>query len=143
MASWITGLFLGLCSIKDLKHKEISVRVTAIFCVLGIIYRLSGGSAAVKQAVFGMILGAVVLGVGYLTSEAIGYGDGLAVGILGIWLGFWQTFEILFLALFLSACAAAIVIVIKRPGRKYRIPFVPFLLMGWIFWVLTGMKQVM
>lgn len=143
MEKWIVGIFLLICSVSDLRTKQVSVPIITIFAAAGIIFQLICGSLDFWQWMTGCLMGIGIVGIGWITREAIGYGDGLSAAVLGIWLGIFTAIEILFLGLLLSAGVSAVLITVKKAGRKYRIPFLPFILLGWGLWILTEMKEVL
>lgn len=138
----MAGLFLGIGSVMDIKRREIPLLLLGAFAVSGIVAQLIGGYAAVSQWLGGGVAGLLLVGIGRLTGESIGYGDGLAASVLGIWLGVFALIEILFLALMLSAVLAGYLFLVKKVGGKYRIPFLPFLMASYLIWLAVGMKEV-
>jgi len=137
MAEWIVGGLLGWCSIKDIKSKELSLRLLLVTAGSGIIFQVWIGVLPLWQWLAGILLGVIVLGVGFATREAIGYGDGLMIGVIGIWLGVAAGIEILFLGLCISACLSALLLTFKKVNRNYRIPFIPFLFLAWLIWLVA------
>ena len=75
----------------------------------------------------GAVVGLLFLAIGKVTGEALGYGDGVLIGILGIYLGIWDLLGLLATTFFLTALFAAAVLVISKFKRKSAFPFVPFL----------------
>ena len=66
----------------------------------------------------------------WISHGSIGAGDGAVLVATGVFLGFWGNLRLLFLALILSALVAGYLLVIKRKGRKDRMPFIPFLFLA-------------
>ena len=142
MEKWIAGLFLAICSKTDLKKKEIPIATAAVFGLGGIAAQLLAQMGDVWEWVLGGVTGAALMGVGCLTHESIGYGDGLAVGVIGIWLGVGAAVEILFIGLCMSAAVSAVLLVARKVKKKQRIPFLPFLAAAWVVWMLLGSGEV-
>ncbi len=86
--------------------------------------------------VFGLLVGALFLLVSVLSKEAVGKGDAIMIGISGAALGFSAISVILCISFFLLSVISLGLLVIKRLGRKDRIPFFPFLAAG--EYVLAG-----
>lgn len=143
MEKWIVGIFLLICSISDLKTKQVSMLTITLFAAVGALFQLIWGMLDSWQWLAGCLMGIGIVGIGWITREAIGYGDGLSAAVLGIWLGIFTAAWILFLALLMSAGVSAVLITVKKAGRKYRIPFLPFMLLGWGIWILIEMKEVL
>ena len=132
IADAVVTLFLVGIAYKDWKTKRISVMWLA---VLGI------GVCAVqlylKETGIWSILGASLIGAGFLlagrcTKEAVGYGDGWLITILGIYLGAERLLEVL-----LSAGVGASLFALWRLSRcnwsrRLSIPFAPFLAAAYI-----------
>ena len=120
---WETGIliFLGVNSWTDIRKREISLIFTGIFAIAGIIWRLSGKGVSVE------IL--PVAGVGLLFA---GMGDCLVLLALGTVMDMGDFFLMLLGAVFSSAVYAGILLVILKKNRNTEIPFVPFLLMGYL-----------
>ena len=86
----------------------------------------------------GIAVGALFLLVSRITREGMGYGDSWAIFILGIYLGIWKLLEALSAAFLFLGAAAVICLLIKKMSRKYKLPFVPFLAIGYLCSILTG-----
>lgn len=140
MEKWVVGVFLGICSASDIKRKEIHLLIIGIFGISGILFQVCTGNIATWKWGLGALMGISMLGISFVTREAIGYGDGLVIGVLGLWLGIVPAFEILFLGLCASALVSAVLIIIKKVARGYRIAFVPFILLAWILWIGMNIK---
>ena len=64
-----------------------------------------------------------------MTEEAIGYGDSVAIMILGGYLGFWKVVGVLATAFFTSGVCS---VILAFRGRVKTMPFFPFLTLGYI-----------
>ena len=71
-----------------------------------------------------------------LSKRSIGYGDVKLFAAIGIYVGFWGTFNVLFYSLFYCAVVSLVLMAAKKAGRKSRIPFAPFIYMGYATMVL-------
>ena len=128
--------FLGINSWIDFRKKQISLLSVGVFLAVGIVYECVVLDK--NPAVFwGLLPGAVLLGVSRLSREALGMGEALLRLVLGIYLGLEAALDVLLLALFLAAVWAGILIFAKKKSRNYAFPFVPFLLIGYVGrWIL-------
>ena len=139
-------LFLGIGSAMDIQKKEIPTLYLALFAVAGILIQLwnmmegdaAAGKEGIQQAgwIMGGMAGLLLAGVGKITKQAIGYGDAWAGAVLGIWLGFLPLSEIFFLGLLVSSVYASWLFFIRKKSGKYRIAFLPFLLAGYLIWLM-------
>ncbi len=79
----------------------------------------------------GMLPGFTLLAVAFATKKA-GYGDGIVLLLLGMVLGRRGGLMVFGIALFLAAVCSAFLLVIRKAGRNTKIPFLPFLAVGWV-----------
>jgi leader peptidase (prepilin peptidase)/N-methyltransferase len=129
--SYISWLVLLLAvSYQDYRRKEISVRLLLIMGIVGTLIQIFEKSVTLGSWIGGILLGMLLLFLGFVTEEQIGYGDGWLVLVMGMSLGFGISILSLLLALGLSALAGGILLILKRVNRNDRIPFAPFLLAG-------------
>ena len=80
----------------------------------------------------GMAVGGILLFVGYFSREAIGIADGVIILICGVAFGVYETVTVCFFATLYAAMFSFVLLVWKKVGRKSRIPFLPFLLLGYL-----------
>ena len=79
-----------------------------------------------------LLPGAGFLTLSYISREQVGYGDGLLLLTVGIWLGFGQTFGVLTLGLILCSVLCGVLLMRKKIRKQDSIPLVPFLLLGFV-----------
>ena len=87
--------FLAICSWQDIKKREISVSFLRVGSLLGIISFICSGREYWYLYFSGAGIGIVFLIISKVTEEAIGYGDGWIVCIMGSFLGIWSLLEAL------------------------------------------------
>ncbi len=136
-------LFLGAGSVMDIRKKEISGVFLIGFLLLGAAVQLgkmavSYGEEPWQGWIAGAFAGALLLGLARLSGQALGYGDALAAMILGVWLGLLPLAEIFFFGLCLSAVYGAWLFLARKKGGKHRMAFLPFLMGGYVIWLLMG-----
>ncbi len=130
----ITGFTWALLlggSYYDIKYRALPNGFLVIGGLLATVFAFLFQPVKLISVAGAIGLGAAILGVSALTRGGIGFGDGLFLGLLGINLGFFCVFSVFLIALFLSAIAAIILLLIKKKNRKYTFPFVPFLTMAY------------
>lgn len=136
--SIILFLWLLLCSIQDIKKKEINIYlILAGFLVL-LIGTIRNGEFNFLYRLGGMSLGIILLCISFITKGQIGVGDGLIVCITGLCLGFSKNAMLLVISLFGSAIFSIVLLAFKLAGRKKTIPFVPFILFGYMGVLIFG-----
>ena len=126
----VLGL-LGTNAWLDIKKREISLSVTGISAVIGILLAVREGSLDWRYlAVAG--IGLLFLGISGLTGGKLGMGDGFMILAMGTLLSMEQLLTVLMLGMLSCACYAGLLLLVFRKNRNTRIPFVPFLLVGYI-----------
>ena len=150
MLYYITiGILLLWSSIQDIKSKRIqngglvagAVIVLALFFLDGVKqgmfaeFLLSEGGVPWKN-VWGLVPGVGVLLLSLLIPGSVGKGDGYLLCISGLALGLVCNFSLLCYGLFLAGGTAAVLLAVHKVKRDTKLPFVPFLLGGFILMVL-------
>lgn len=128
MFTALTGIFLVVCTVTDLRKKQIWWPLSLIFMVTVMALHFIRGDGNLGGFLAGIFLGAGLWIVSWATRQAVGYGDGLTVAACGAALGFVQVFQILLLALCFSAVWSGLLLVFWKAKWGDSFPFVPFLL---------------
>lgn len=123
-------IFLAIGSVHDVKSRELPGSFLFIFAVFAVLCNLLLCYQKVSGIFSGILLGGSFLVFGWLTKEAIGYGDGIGITIMGILLGGNLTVIILATAFFLSALYGIGKLLLKKGTASDRMPFYPFLFMA-------------
>jgi len=128
----ILVLFLALNALNDIRSRRIWLRTAWVFGVVGVIYVIYKGEMSLAAATGALLPGAVFLIIGKITNEAVGYGDGIVIIVMGIYLGLWATVSSIMLALLLSALWAIVLTIFCKKKKEDSFAFLPFLLLGYI-----------
>lgn len=127
----LVSLLLVIQTYWDLRYRELPLVVSGVGGVVGIAMSIYQGRE-VEEIFLALLPGAVALFLGKITRQAIGYGDGVLITILGCYV---PLEEVLFLCMFASVLAgifALVLLIILRKKGTYEIPFVPFLFIAWV-----------
>ncbi|MDF2513015.1 MAG: putative rane protein [Herbinix sp.] len=139
VAFLLLGLLI-LSSIQDLLKKRIGLWIIilggGIICAFIPFYH----TITLFDRLGGVVVGGVVIVISLATGGKIGLGDGLLLCITGIGLGFWSNLELFALALLFAAILSIILMIFRLADRKKSIPFVPFLLLGYVFILTSNMR---
>lgn len=129
----IVCFFLVLCSVSDIRKKEIplSVVITAFVLAAGFtVWEIGKGERSLAEAGISQLPGLFFLIMAFCTKEKVGYGDGMLLLISGLCLGFYQCFFGLCIALLCSSVTSIILLALHRADRDSGIAFAPFLAIG-------------
>ena len=127
---WIQGivcLFLGIGAWIDLKQRALPVVFLGSFGVVGVVLNSAWNYQSLMQMLLGCAFGAVFLIIGKFTKEAIGYGDGLGMMVLGIFYGIMRVQSVVFGAFLLSGIYGMWKKYVRKALDVDTIPFFPFL----------------
>ena len=110
----------------DFKYKEIPLWLSILGGIIGVVFCITESRpfTTVLSACFPGIL---MLGFSWLTKEVIGYGDGIVLMVMGIYLTISQLLSIGIMAFCVAGVVALLLLVLFKKNGSYRIPFVPFL----------------
>ena len=112
---------LGICSIEDIRKKEIqSVRVLC-FGIGGILLHLWQRNQSLYSMLGGIAVGAAVIILSLVSGGIIGIGDGLVLCVAGIYIGGINTMRLLLTGLFLSSLYALVLKKTKRHHSFYSV----------------------
>jgi len=131
-------LFLMIAAFRDIQTRRISAYALSFGAVLSIVYQIFLGKMDVWLVTGGVITGALFLILSKITQEGMGYGDSILILILGIYLGFHQLIFVLSSAFFLLLCVSIPALWSRKMSRKYTLPFLPFLMGGYVCFLIMG-----
>lgn len=136
MALWIiAGVFLGIGAVWDIKKLALprvwlSGGMVVSFCLA--LYGYFTGKDSIVEGLVACLPGIISLFVSLLTREQIGYGDGAVLVILGGLLGSNVTWMIWLTGLGMVFVVGILLLVTGKGNGKTKIPFLPFLLLGYL-----------
>lgn len=127
---------LGICSLEDLKTKQIHTAWLAVFAAEGLAGALFIWQRPVNDIIAAMLPGIFILIVSFAAHGAIGQGDGMILIILGTFLQVSFLVGMLMTAVCFSAGYALFLFIIKKKNRKDEMPFIPFLFIAYVAEIL-------
>lgn len=125
----LSGLLIN--GVLDLKTKQISLWVTTIYGAVGILWQIYFGTMTWEFA-FSLVPGILCLLAAWATKERVGYGDGYLLIATGCYLGWEDMLLLCMMAVISAGIWALILCVLFHKGKDYEIPFVPFMLIGYM-----------
>lgn len=100
-------------------------------------------SSDLKQIIISDLIG-LALGFGIfaivsiITKQALGFGDAKLFAVVGLTLGSFGTYSVMFTSVLVSAVISIALLIFKKRGRKDSIPFGPCIYIGYILTLLLG-----
>ena len=132
MKTVVIIIFLILSTLLDLRKKEVNISLCISFALLGLIYEIFISKAELLSVILGIIPGIFIILTSMATNEEIGKGDAAILCTIGIYLGLKKSILVLIYALFMTVIIGGILLLIRKKNKKYKIPFVPFILCSYI-----------
>ena len=131
MERYGTLLFLLFSSFLDIRKREISIPVTLLFGLAGVVYSVRTGRTMTDYLI-PLGIGILILGGSVLTRGQVGMGDGWMLLALGCMLRMEFYIQMACIGVLLSAAYSVVLMLVFRKNRKTEIPLVPFLLLGYV-----------
>ena len=131
MERYGTLLFLLFSSFLDIRKREISIPVTLLFGLAGVVYSVRSGRTMTDYLI-PLGIGILILGGSVLTRGQVGMGDGWMLLALGCMLRMECYIQMAFIGMLLAAAYSGVLMLVFRKNRKTEIPLVPFLLLGYV-----------
>ena len=114
-------------SVWDCMYRQIPIWVTVAGGSIGLCISIMNDRSWMEIAL-GLLPGVLCLLTGWITREAIGYGDGFLLCAMGMYLPLEKVVMIIMLASIFAGIVGLLLIIFKKAKRGDQLPFVPFLL---------------
>ena len=131
MERYGTLLSLLFSSFLDIRKREISIPVTLLFGLAGVVYSVRIGRTMTDYLI-PLGIGILILGGSVLTRGQVGMGDGWMLLALGCMLRMECYIQMACIGMLLAAAYSGVLMLVFRKNRKTEIPLVPFLLLGYV-----------
>lgn len=132
MKTIVITIFLILSTLIDLRKKEVNISLCISVALVGLIYEIFISKTDILSIILGILPGMFLMLTSIVTNEEIGKGDAAILSTIGIFLGLKKTILVLIYALFSTIIIGGILLLIRKKNKKYKIPFVPFILFSYI-----------
>ena len=126
---------LVIQSVWDCRYRQIPIIVTVMGGGIGLFLSIIEKRGLVDLCM-GLLPGILCLGLGWITREAIGYGDGFLLCAMGMHLSFEDMIAITMMASFFAGIVGVLLIIFRKKKGKDQLPFVPFLLMATVMYLI-------
>lgn len=139
MKEIILGILLGVQGCIDLKYKEIPLWLSILGAGIGVWFCIEEERAFVS-VFLACVPGVIALLFSKFTKEVMGYGDGILLVVMGIYLPLEKLLSIGMLAFGIAGIVALALLVIFRKKGNYKIPFIPFLSLAYAleYFIVVG-----
>lgn len=134
----VVAAFIGICSITDIWNRKIYLSICGIFLCIGMLLKLFVYTESVGYTVVSVIPGFLMIAAAFVSKERVGYGDGVVIFIVGILCGLNMTLGICGFAFFILSIYSFVMIILKKKKWNDEIPFLPFLMIGNILFMISG-----
>lgn len=131
----ILGTALIICTVTDLKRKEIYMPVITAGLLLVLCFHIWQQDFRIKD-----IIGTVVIFMFFIASSVasrgqLGTGDAFLFALTGLGLGLMANIFIIMFSFILAFLAAIFLVLVKHKPKNYDMPFAPFVLGSFIIYV--------
>ena len=124
-------IILGVICVFDIKRKKIPVYMLIVLAAAGIISNFTVGEFDIEKRIIAMLPGMILLIVSMITKQQIGYGDGMIILIMGLYIDIDDILSIVLSSFLLSSIAAIILMTVFKKKKNFEMAFSPFLLIGY------------
>lgn len=124
-------IILGVICVFDIKKKKIPVYMLIILAAAGIISNLTVGEFNIEKRIIAMLPGIIMIMVSMVTKQQIGYGDGLIILLMGLYINIDDILSIVLSAFLVSSVFAIILMTVFKKKKNFEMAFSPFLLIGY------------
>lgn len=129
---------LGTLSVEDVRSKKLNVIILSAFGILGVILHMIYQKGEYLSLLGGVGVGFAMGVVSLLSRGRVGMGDALALIVTGIFLGGRGNLTLFLVSQILAACMALFLIIVRKKGKDYEMPFLPFLLVSYVGMLAAG-----
>ena len=116
----VVGIALFVQSVWDIRTKELPLRISIFLGICGLGYSIYM-RRDLWEIIFALIPGVLCLVMGYITKQAIGYGDGILLCALGMWYSSEVLIVMFMMALICAAVVGLALLVIFQKSGKYEL----------------------
>ena len=132
-------IVLVIEALKDFRKKEVNIPILGILAIAAMVMIFLGKDISVSNAIIGLAEGLLLILVSVMTKGQIGIGDGILLAACGLMLGGKDNMVMFFFACLSSAIVSVLIMIIKKADKKTTIPFVPFMIPGFLIMVLLSL----
>ena len=131
-------VYMLVLSVLDIRSKKVPTVMLWVFVALLALELGINSHGRIYLSLLGGAVGLVMLVVSRLTKEALGYGDGMLILGLGIYMGLWDVLWLLMFAFFGAGMLSIGLLIFRKANKKTTLPFMPFICGSYILLYITA-----
>lgn len=128
----ILTLYIFICTYSDIKTKTVSIPISILSFLLILTSKIIIKNFNLDTTIMALLPGIVLCLISLITKQALGLGDCIIMLIIGISTNISFVIFVIVLA-FTFSCLYGLFLLILTRKRNIVIPFVPFILIGYLF----------
>ena len=132
-------IVLVIEAVTDFKKKEVNIVFPVLLAAAATVMLFFTKDISLLNSIIGIAEGVLLILISFLTKGEIGMGDGILLAACGLMLGGKDNLIMFFFACLSSAIVSALIMLIKKADKKTKIPFVPFMIPGFLIMVLLSL----
>lgn len=132
-------IVLVIEAVTDFKKKEVNIVFPVLLAAAATVMLFFTKDISLINSIIGIAEGVLLILISFLTKGEIGIGDGILLAACGLMLGGKDNLIMFFFACLSSAIVSALIMLIKKADKKTKIPFVPFMIPGFLIMVLLSL----
>lgn len=139
----VLSLWLGILAVSDLWWKRVPVWLLAVGGIIMTFMSVDRYTREIKGAVelvWGLVPGALILLTAVATKKA-GIADGIVLILLSLPLDYRECIVSFVLSFLLMSFVSLLLLVLKRVKGNTKLPYLPFLLAGYMVQAAAGLGQ--
>ena len=139
----ILSIWLGILAVSDLRWKRVPVWLLAVGGIIVTAMSIDRFQREMKytaELVWGLVPGALLLLIAVTTKKA-GIADGIVLLLLSLALDYGECFVSFVLSFLIMSFVSLLLLVLNKVKGNSKLPYLPFLLAGYIIQAIVGLGQ--
>lgn len=128
-------IWMFLLAVWDIRCRRLPPSLLGLGIVYGVmafVLMIAEEGMISLPLLFGTVGGGVLLVALAFLTGTVGYADGVVVIVIGLLAGYRHVMAMLCMSLLLASLYSGALLIMKKAKRSTQIPFLPFLLVGWL-----------
>lgn len=130
-------VILSICDVRSLKVPVWLLIAGGGFAMGSAAFDICVGGGSWPACMVSLIPGSILLAAAGASGK-VGYGDGVALSVIGLTAGTRICVSVFMISLFLTAVVSAVLLAMRRVKRSTQVPYVPFMTAALFFTLFLG-----